>query len=117
MANMLDDPTNRVIVSLLLRVRDAATLGMMALIERIEERAKKTRLEHPGSARWAVGNSGAGGPGGSVQQNPGRPVAHAAEAGGSPILSALRLVADGDPWADQMPAPQRTPFDPALATA
>ncbi len=55
-ANTLDDPTNRVIVSLLLRVRDAATLGMMALIERIEDRAKKARLEHPGSMYRVVGD-------------------------------------------------------------
>jgi hypothetical protein len=62
MANMLGDPAARTLVSLLLRVRDAGVLGMMTLVEHIEDRAKKARLEHPGGARWAAGNSGAGGP-------------------------------------------------------
>jgi hypothetical protein len=61
MADRLDDSTSRTLVSLLLRVRDATTIGLLDLAKHLEDLAK-TRLDHPGRARWAAGNSGAGGP-------------------------------------------------------
>jgi hypothetical protein len=62
MTSRLDDATNRTIVSLLLRLRDTSVLGMMALLERIEEQAKKARAEHRGPVRWAAGDDRSGGP-------------------------------------------------------
>ncbi len=61
MVNM-GDPVARAFVSLLLRLRDVSVLGMMALIERIEDQAKKARAEYPAATRRLAGNSG--GPGG-----------------------------------------------------
>jgi hypothetical protein len=44
-ANILDESTSRTIVSLMLRIRDATTIGLLDLAKHFEDQAK-ARVEH-----------------------------------------------------------------------